>query len=142
MNKLIMVNEPPNGLLFHSSAPIEGGWQVIDFWESRQAYDAAMPVVQKAIESAGASPQGPPRVEEFAVHEMFRPWLRGAAPRATCNCITFTERDQEGGDRLYAPGHSPQPAGVPRAIPPLTRCLPQITGRATRRHPGANGDRS
>ena len=39
MNKLIMANEPPNGLLFHSSAPIEGGWQVIDFWESRQAYD-------------------------------------------------------------------------------------------------------
>jgi hypothetical protein len=73
MNKLIMANEPPNGLLFHSSAPIEGGWQVIDFWESRQAYDAAMPVVQKAIESAGTSPQGPPRVEEFAVHEMFRP---------------------------------------------------------------------
>lgn len=73
MNKLIMASEPPNGLLFHSSAPIEGGWQVIDFWESRQAYDAAMPVVQKAIESAGVTPQGPPSVEEFAVHEMFRP---------------------------------------------------------------------
>ena len=73
MNKLIMANEPTNGLLFHSSAPIEGGWRVIDFWESRQAYDAAMPVVQKAIESAGVSPQGPPSVEEFAVHEMFRP---------------------------------------------------------------------
>ncbi len=65
--------QPPNGLLFHSSAPIEGGWQVIDFWESRQAYDAAMPVVQKAIESAGVTPQGPPSVEEFAVHEIFRP---------------------------------------------------------------------
>ena len=66
MNKLIMANEPPNGL-------IEGGWQVIDFWESRQAYDAAMPVVQKAIESAGVTPQGPPSVEEFAVHEIIRP---------------------------------------------------------------------
>jgi len=28
-------------------------------------------VVQKAIESAGVTPQGPPSVEEFAVHEMF-----------------------------------------------------------------------
>jgi hypothetical protein len=73
MNKLIMAKEPPNGLLFHSSAPIEGGRQVIDFWESRQAYDVATPVVQKAIESAGVSPQGFPSVEKFAVHEMFRP---------------------------------------------------------------------
>lgn len=73
INKLIMASEPPNGLLFHSSAPIEGGWQVIDFWESRQTYDAAMLVVQKAIESAGVTLQGPPSVEEFAVHEMFRP---------------------------------------------------------------------
>jgi hypothetical protein len=58
IHKLIMAGESPNGLLFHSSAPIEGGWQVADFWESRQAYDAAM---------------GPPSVEEFAVHEIFRP---------------------------------------------------------------------
>lgn len=73
IHKLIIANEPPNGLLFHSSAPIESGWQVIDFWESRQAYDAAMPVVQKAIESAGVTPAGPPSVEEYAVHEIFRP---------------------------------------------------------------------
>jgi len=37
IHELIMANESPNGLLFHSSAPIEGGWQVIDFWEPRQA---------------------------------------------------------------------------------------------------------
>jgi hypothetical protein len=73
IHKVITAGEPPNGLLFHSSAPIEGGWQVIDFWESRQAYDAATPVVQKAIESAGVTPQGPPSVEEFAVHEIIRP---------------------------------------------------------------------
>ena len=73
IHKVLVAGEPPNGLLFHSSAPIEGGWQVIDFWESRQAYDEAMPVVQKAIESAGVTPKGPPSVEEFAVHEMIRP---------------------------------------------------------------------
>jgi hypothetical protein len=32
---LITAGEPPKGLLFHSSAPVEGGWGVIDFWESR-----------------------------------------------------------------------------------------------------------
>jgi len=73
IHKVLIAGEPPKGLLFHSSAPIEGGWQVIDFWESRQAYDAAMPLVQKAIESAGVTPQGSPSVEEFAVHEIIRP---------------------------------------------------------------------
>jgi len=73
MHKIIISGEPPKGLLFHSSSPVDGGWGVIDFWESRQDYDAAMPVVQKAMESAGITPQGPPSVEEFPVHETFQP---------------------------------------------------------------------
>ena len=73
MHKIIISGEPPKGLLFHSSAPVDGGWGVIDFWESRQDYDAAMPVVQKVMESAGITPQGPPSVEEFPVHETFQP---------------------------------------------------------------------
>jgi hypothetical protein len=73
VHTIITAGEPPKGLLFHSSAPVEGGWVVIDFWESRQDYDAAMPVVQKAMESAGLSPQGALSVEEFPVHETFRP---------------------------------------------------------------------
>jgi len=73
VHKLITSGEPPKGLLFHSSAPVEGGWTVIDFWESRRDFDAAMPVVQKAMESAGVTPQGAPSVEEFPVYEIFRP---------------------------------------------------------------------
>lgn len=73
LHKVLTAGAPPRGLLFHSSAPVEGGWRVIDFWESRQDCDAAMPEVQKAIESAGVTPQGPPSVEEFPVHETFRP---------------------------------------------------------------------
>jgi hypothetical protein len=26
---------PPKGLLFHASGPIDSGWGIIDFWESR-----------------------------------------------------------------------------------------------------------
>jgi hypothetical protein len=73
MHSIITAGEPPKGLVFHSSAPVEGGWLVIDFWESRQDYDMAMPVVQKAMQSAGVAPGGPPSVEEFAVHEILRP---------------------------------------------------------------------
>ena len=25
-------SDPPKGLLFHASGPIDGGWGVIDFW--------------------------------------------------------------------------------------------------------------
>jgi hypothetical protein len=32
-----------------------------------------MPAVQQAMESAGVTPQGAPSVEEFPVHETFRP---------------------------------------------------------------------
>jgi hypothetical protein len=46
---------------------------VIDFWESRQNYDAAMPQVQNAIAAAGVTMQGPPDVEEFPVYETFQP---------------------------------------------------------------------
>jgi hypothetical protein len=73
VHKIVMAAEPPKGLLFHSSAPVGDDWVVIDFWESRQDYDAAMPVIQKAIESAGVTPKGPPSVEEFPVHEIVRP---------------------------------------------------------------------
>ncbi len=32
---------PPEGLVFHSAGPIEGGWNVIDFWESREPSTAS-----------------------------------------------------------------------------------------------------
>ena len=73
MNRHIMAGEPPKGLIFHSSAPVDDGWSVIDFWESRQDYDAAMGRVQEAVAAAGVSMQGPPDVEEFPVYETFQP---------------------------------------------------------------------
>ena len=65
----------PNGLLFHSSGPIDGGWGIIDFWESRQAFDSfvaerLMPRLQ------GLGDRGfpnPPDVKEFPVHNLQTP---------------------------------------------------------------------
>jgi hypothetical protein len=62
---------PPDGLLFHASGPIEGGWGVIDFWESREAFDAFAPRIEQSVEAAGVELQGPPDVKEFPVHETF-----------------------------------------------------------------------
>ncbi len=65
------VGNPPKGLLFHSSGPIDEGWGVIDFWESREDYDAFSPRIQESVGAAGAELQGPPDVKEFPVHETY-----------------------------------------------------------------------
>ncbi len=61
---------PPKGLLFHASGPIEGGWGIIDFWESRADFDAFQPQIEQGMASAGVEMQGPPDIKEFPVHEM------------------------------------------------------------------------
>ncbi len=67
------MGNPPTGILFHASGPIEGGWGVIDFWESRAAFDAFESRIGEAVAAVGVEMQGPPDVKEFPVHEMFKP---------------------------------------------------------------------
>jgi hypothetical protein len=64
-------SNPPKGLLFHSSGPIDEGWGVIDFWESRAAFDEFQGRIHQAVTAAGVEMQGPPDVKEFPVHETF-----------------------------------------------------------------------
>ena len=53
--------ETPKGLLFHSSGPIDEGWGIIDFWESRGEFDAFFGSrVQEAVKASGTEMQGPP----------------------------------------------------------------------------------
>ena len=63
----------PPGLLFHSNGPIEGGWGVIDFWESRAAFDQFLESkIQPGIAASGIEMQGPPDIKEFAVAEFIQ----------------------------------------------------------------------
>jgi len=65
-------NNPPEGLIFHASGPIDEGWGVIDFWESRAAFDDFFQArVQQAVTASGVETQGPPDIKEFPVHELF-----------------------------------------------------------------------
>jgi heme-degrading monooxygenase HmoA len=64
----------PDGLIFHSAGPIEGGWGVIDFWESREHFDRFQesrlgPAIQELGDRA---PQGPPDIKEFPVHNLIK----------------------------------------------------------------------
>jgi hypothetical protein len=64
----------PPGLLFHSSGPIDGGWGIIDFWESRADFDAFVNGrIVPGMTAAGVQPEGPPDIKEFPVHEVIHP---------------------------------------------------------------------
>jgi len=64
---------PPKGLLFHASGPIDGGWGVIDFWESQEDFDAFQTQIQAGMAASGVQMQGPPDVKPFPVHEIIQP---------------------------------------------------------------------
>lgn len=61
----------PDGLIFHASGPIDGGWGVLDFWESRAHFDRfAAERIGPAMAAIGAA-GGAPDIHEFSVHEHF-----------------------------------------------------------------------
>ncbi|MBV9213192.1 MAG: hypothetical protein JOZ25_06050 [Actinobacteria bacterium] len=63
-------SNPPEGLIFHASGPIDAGWGVIDFWESREQFDRfAEERIGPAVAAAGVS--AAPDIREFPVHEHF-----------------------------------------------------------------------
>lgn len=62
---------PFDGLIFHASGPIDAGWGVIDFWDSRAQFDAF--ITQHVMPVMGDTPAPPPDIREFPVHEFMKP---------------------------------------------------------------------
>ncbi len=61
-------------MIFHSAGPIDGGWGVIDFWESREAFDRfAQSRLQPALQEIGDPTIQPPDIKEFPVHHITKP---------------------------------------------------------------------
>jgi hypothetical protein len=67
--------DPPEGLIFHAAGPIDEGWGIIDFWESREHFDRfrenrLMPAFGELGDRA---PDSPPDIKEFPVHHFTKP---------------------------------------------------------------------
>ena len=63
-------SNPPDGLIFHASGPVDGGWGALDFWESREKFDRfAAERIGPATAAIGL--EAAPEVHEFPVHEHF-----------------------------------------------------------------------
>ena len=67
--------DPPEGMIFHTAGPIEGGWGVIDVWESREHFDrfAEGRLGPKLAELGPDGFPGPPEIKEFSVHNYSKP---------------------------------------------------------------------
>lgn len=75
VNEQMGVEEnPPDGLLFHAAGPLDDGWGVLDFWESRGHFDDFFANrIGPAIEALGdRAPQGPPEIKEFPVYNYIK----------------------------------------------------------------------
>lgn len=66
---------PPAGLILHAGGPIDSGWGIIDFWESRGQFDRfAEERIKPAMEALGdRGPASPPDIREFPVHHLLKP---------------------------------------------------------------------
>jgi quinol monooxygenase YgiN len=64
----------PTGLIFHSAGPSpDGGWRIIDVWDSRATFDRfleskVMPTIAELIGEEAVASGEPPKIESWAVH--------------------------------------------------------------------------
>ncbi len=67
--------EPPDGLIFHAAGPVEEGWGILDFWESREHFDRFQQErLGPAVAALGdQAPPGPPDIKEFPVANVLKP---------------------------------------------------------------------
>jgi hypothetical protein len=63
---------PPDGLIFHSAGPSpDGGWRIIDLWDSRATFDRflAEKVAPTMAEMTGGSAEdGAPKIVSWPAH--------------------------------------------------------------------------
>lgn len=63
--------EVASGGVFHVGGPHDGGFRIVDVWESQEAFETFLRErLQAALVKHGVAP---PRVETWSVHNMLKP---------------------------------------------------------------------
>jgi hypothetical protein len=71
MEELNLGGRMPTGGIFHAAGPTEGGWRVVDVWESQEAFDAFFhEKLGQALQNAGLEP---PQVQTWTVYNTLEP---------------------------------------------------------------------
>jgi len=61
----------PENAIFHVAGPHEGGWRVVDVWESREAFDQfSRDQITPLLQKHGVS--GPPNIQMWDVHNVLK----------------------------------------------------------------------
>jgi len=59
------------GQIFHVAGPMEGGWRIVDVWESQEAFDNFLQTkLGPALQEAGGPP---PQTKVWPVHNILTP---------------------------------------------------------------------
>jgi quinol monooxygenase YgiN len=65
---------PPEGLIFHAAGPSpEGGWRIIDVWDSRETFDrffetSAMAAITELVGEEALAQGDPPEIASWPIH--------------------------------------------------------------------------
>ena len=70
LNQVAPGNRPPAGLLYHVAGPTDGGFRVIEVWESQEALDR---FVQERLGQALQQANINVMPQTFAVHNIMKP---------------------------------------------------------------------
>jgi hypothetical protein len=68
--RLNLGGRSPKGNLFHVAGPVEGGWRVVDVWESPEALNEFMGMLGPLAQEAGIAP---PQVTTWPAHNILTP---------------------------------------------------------------------
>jgi hypothetical protein len=61
--------DPPEGLILHAAGPVDGGWAMLDVWDSHEAFEH---FTETRALPARAVPESP-EIEEFPIGQVVQP---------------------------------------------------------------------
>jgi hypothetical protein len=75
--KINAVAGPPAGLIVHTSGPADGGWRIVDVWESAEDFERfreerIRPAVMAYAQEAGVDPDAP-ETTVWELHDVIKP---------------------------------------------------------------------